>query len=270
MKRLAQFEVVEFPKTRRGHGRHRRSPDSLSEFDDTLPLTAARVRGELEASKAARAVPSSLSSAMNSMGMHVDTRALSGSVSVPPPLLGPFSNDLMGSGQSPMTTSLRPSSTSVTLVPVASTIPVAMTTASAAPLSSVSGSVSQTQVGGRGKKLTKKEGGAAQRGSSKKRKGDVDPNAPKKPSNAFFWFCQDKRAALQEQVKVEGLGGQHDLTKALARLWSETKTEDKKVCTLVRHLGYYMYVHVVPCLDRVTIFTVIHPKEVSAYMYMKA
>jgi len=71
------------------------------------------------------------------------------------------------------------------------------------------------------------------RGHSKKRKPDSDPNAPKKPSNAFFWFCQEMRPSLQEQCREEGLSGQHDLTKALAKLWSETKTEDKKVCECV-------------------------------------
>ena len=220
MKRLEQFEVVEFPKTGlAGHSQQRRSPD-LSELDSTLPLTATRVRGELEASKAAT---SSLST-VNSTG--ADMRTPSFMVTAPPPLLGPFPNESQSNGQISTTTSLRPPSTGNTLVPVVSTNPVAMTTTSATPLSSVSGNVG----GGRGKKLTKRDGGTAHRGSSRKRKGDADPNAPKKPSNAFFWFCQDKRATLQEQVKVEGLGGQHDLTKALARLWSETKTEDKKVC----------------------------------------
>jgi hypothetical protein len=65
--------------------------------------------------------------------------------------------------------------------------------------------------------------------SLKRKKPDADPNAPKKPSNAFFWFCQEKRAALQEKFRGEGMSGQHDLTKALAKLWSETAAEDKKV-----------------------------------------
>ncbi len=36
--------------------------------------------------------------------------------------------------------------------------------------------------------------------SSKKAKPDKekDPNAPKKPANAFFMFCQQQRAAVQE------------------------------------------------------------------------
>ena len=82
--------------------------------------------------------------------------------------------------------------------------------------------------------------------SSRKRKPDADPNAPKKPSNAFFWFCQEMRSSLQEQCRVEGLSGQHDLTKALARLWSETKTEDKKVrCSYVSS-ALCTYVCVIP------------------------
>lgn len=63
----------------------------------------------------------------------------------------------------------------------------------------------------------------------KRRKGESDPNAPKKPSNAFFWFCQARRARLQEKFKGEGSTGQHDLTKALAKLWGETLAEEKKV-----------------------------------------
>ena len=69
--------------------------------------------------------------------------------------------------------------------------------------------------------------------AAKRRRGDIDPNAPKKPSNAFFWFCQARRAELQEQFKGEGTTGQHDLTKALAKLWGETNAEDKKVSECV-------------------------------------
>ena len=72
----------------------------------------------------------------------------------------------------------------------------------------------------------------------KKKKADADPNAPKKPSNAFFWFCQEKRASLQEQFRAEGMSGQHDLTKALAKHWSETNSEDKKVSVCVEWRVY--------------------------------
>ena len=207
MKRLKQFEVVEFPKTRQDY--NRRSPDSLSELDCASPYTASRVRGELEATKGT-------ASKLNSVDR------VQSAAPPPPPLLGPFSNDSQtGIVTTPRASlSLHPPPTSVTLSPVTATVPVAIAIAtppSSAPV-------------GRGTRWTKRDGGGSRKGS-KRRRGDIDPNAPKKPSNAFFWFCQDKRAALQEQVKIEGLGGQHDLTKALARLWSETKTEDKKVCS---------------------------------------
>lgn len=64
---------------------------------------------------------------------------------------------------------------------------------------------------------------------TKKRKSDADPNAPKKPSNAFFWFCQELRPTLQEHFRGEGVAGQHDLTKVLAKLWSEVSSEEKQV-----------------------------------------
>jgi len=67
------------------------------------------------------------------------------------------------------------------------------------------------------------------KGGSRKKKSDADPLAPKKPSNSFFWFCQEYRPGLQEHFKGEGVAGQHDLTKVLAKLWSETNAEDKKV-----------------------------------------
>ena len=67
-------------------------------------------------------------------------------------------------------------------------------------------------------------------GGARRRKADTDPNQPKKPSNAFFWFCQEHRPSLQERFRGEGVQGQHDLTKILAKLWGETAPEDKKVC----------------------------------------
>ena len=72
-------------------------------------------------------------------------------------------------------------------------------------------------------------------GGSKRRKANADPNQPKKPSNAFFWFCQEHRPSLQERFRGEGVQGQHDLTKILAKLWSETAPDDKKVCLGLRH-----------------------------------
>ena len=69
---------------------------------------------------------------------------------------------------------------------------------------------------------------ADQASSSKGDKKERDPALPKKPSNPFFWFCQEHRAAVQEQCARESSAGHHELTKALARMWNDTSEEDKK------------------------------------------
>lgn len=56
-----------------------------------------------------------------------------------------------------------------------------------------------------------------------------DPNAPKKPANAFFWFCQEKRSEVQDKLAREGNVGHHDLTKVLSKMWGEIPNSDKKV-----------------------------------------
>ena len=64
--------------------------------------------------------------------------------------------------------------------------------------------------------------------SSKGDKKERDPAMPKKPSNPFFWFCQEHRAAVQEQCAKDSSSGHHELTKSLARKWNETSEEEKK------------------------------------------
>lgn len=80
---------------------------------------------------------------------------------------------------------------------------------------------------------SKPKSGKGKGGGGRKKKGDGHSNAPKKPSNAFFWFCQEHRGSLQDQFRGEGVAGQHDLTKILAKLWSEATAEDKKVCCIL-------------------------------------
>ena len=65
--------------------------------------------------------------------------------------------------------------------------------------------------------------------ASRRRKGDGDLSVPKKPSNAFFWFCQEQRSNFEERFRGEGVAGQHSLTKILAQKWAETSAEEKKV-----------------------------------------
>ena len=91
----------------------------------------------------------------------------------------------------------------------------------------VSGSSPATASPKSGKKAPK---GSKSSPASSRRRKDVDANAPKKPSNAFFWFCQAKRGSLEDQFRGEGMAGQHSLTKLLAQKWGETPSEEKQVC----------------------------------------
>jgi len=74
-----------------------------------------------------------------------------------------------------------------------------------------------------------KKSAASSSGKSDKPTKEKDPNAPKKPSNAFFWFCQDKRSEVQDMLAREGNAGHHDLAKVLSKMWSEATASDKKV-----------------------------------------
>ncbi|XP_019642045.1 PREDICTED: FACT complex subunit SSRP1-like isoform X1 [Branchiostoma belcheri] len=59
---------------------------------------------------------------------------------------------------------------------------------------------------------------------------EKDPNAPKKPANAFFMFCQQRRSQVQETYYKEHKEeiGHHELTKRLAKSWNSLSSEDKK------------------------------------------
>jgi hypothetical protein len=79
------------------------------------------------------------------------------------------------------------------------------------------------------KKQKKLGEGSGKRGTGRSDKKERDPHLPKKPSNPFFWFCQEHRAMVQEQCAKDTTSGHHELTKALARMWNETSGEEKKV-----------------------------------------
>ena len=65
--------------------------------------------------------------------------------------------------------------------------------------------------------------------SAPKLEKDKDPNAPKKPANAFFMFCQQQRNVMQDDQKDPNIG-HHELTKSLAKEWNNLATTDKKAC----------------------------------------
>ena len=232
MKRLEHFQEFELPKAKNWDG----DLDSSDE-DSDIATAAAKIRADIDAElKATSEQSNSHNSKLN----------------LPPPaLLGPSSsNDAslepgpvtpksqVANGHTVLTTpkhhAMSSPAASIILTPtlVSATVPIVMTTSNVVPIKTK-----------RGTKGVKRETNSTEKGTTKKRRTDGDPNAPKKPSNAFFWFCQDKRATLQEQFRGEGMAGQHDLTKALARLWSETKIEDRKVRWTLKSLQSHMYSH---------------------------
>lgn len=56
----------------------------------------------------------------------------------------------------------------------------------------------------------------------------LDPDAPKKPANAFFMFCQQQRNSMHDDQKDSSVG-HHELTKHLAKEWNTLGAEGKKV-----------------------------------------
>ncbi|XP_022916689.1 FACT complex subunit SSRP1-like [Onthophagus taurus] len=65
-------------------------------------------------------------------------------------------------------------------------------------------------------------------------KAEKDPNAPKRPSNPFFQFCQEQRQLLMEQIISELKPGEseptkQELTRQLAIKWKSLNANDKQV-----------------------------------------
>ena len=70
------------------------------------------------------------------------------------------------------------------------------------------------------------------RGAAKQDK-EKDPNAPKRPANAFFMYCQQQRTVMQEDQKDPNMG-HHELTKCLAKEWNNLEEDEKKVTRMLR------------------------------------
>ncbi|GJQ71929.1 hypothetical protein Trydic_g3038 [Trypoxylus dichotomus] len=65
-------------------------------------------------------------------------------------------------------------------------------------------------------------------------RAEKDPNAPKRPSNPFFLFCQEQRQILMEQINSELKPGEveptkQELTRQLAIKWKSLNSSDKQV-----------------------------------------
>jgi len=68
----------------------------------------------------------------------------------------------------------------------------------------------------------KSTGGGKKDGRKKKRQ--KDPDAPKRPLSAFFWFCNDERPKAKAALNDATVG---EIAKELGRRWNEC-TEDQK------------------------------------------
>lgn len=65
-------------------------------------------------------------------------------------------------------------------------------------------------------------------------KTEKDPNAPKRPSNPFFQFCQEQRPILMEELNSNLKPGEvepskQELTRQLALRWKTLSVNDKRV-----------------------------------------
>mmetsp|Transcript_1536 Transcript_1536/g.4559 ORF Transcript_1536/g.4559 Transcript_1536/m.4559 type:complete len:165 (-) Transcript_1536:419-913(-) len=71
--------------------------------------------------------------------------------------------------------------------------------------------------------MAPKKGGAVDK--PKKVKAKKDPNAPKKPSGAYIWFCNDRRPAIKADHPEWGIG---EIGKELGNIWKTLSDSDKK------------------------------------------
>ncbi|XP_041978033.1 non-histone protein 10 [Aricia agestis] len=66
---------------------------------------------------------------------------------------------------------------------------------------------------------------------TKAEKPERDPNAPKKPCNAFFQFCQEQRPVVVAETTTE-MGSEpskQEITRQLASRWRSLNNEEKRV-----------------------------------------
>jgi hypothetical protein len=67
---------------------------------------------------------------------------------------------------------------------------------------------------------------AAKRKRVQKEKAPRDPNAPKRPSNAYFLFTQDERERIAREHPAMT---RTEITKEMSVRWKELPADEKKV-----------------------------------------
>lgn len=77
---------------------------------------------------------------------------------------------------------------------------------------------------------TKESAASPKKEKATKTKAKKDPNAPKKPSGAYIFFCNDKRAEVKKANPEFGVA---DSGRELGSMWKSATDEDKKVGAVV-------------------------------------
>ena len=65
---------------------------------------------------------------------------------------------------------------------------------------------------------------AMEKGTTSKKK-PKDPNAPKRPENAYMKFCREKRETVRSENPTMKLG---DIAKVLGKMWNELSEDEKE------------------------------------------
>ena len=87
----------------------------------------------------------------------------------------------------------------------------------------------------------------------KRREGraEKDPNAPKRPANPFFQFCQEQRPIVLDSMITSGIRepSKQELTKQLAANWNVLSRKDKKVSYTASvskiHFRFFFLIYVI-------------------------
>ncbi|KAK7869606.1 hypothetical protein R5R35_003391 [Gryllus longicercus] len=94
-----------------------------------------------------------------------------------------------------------------------------------------------------GRKNTATGSGTKRKYTKHSEKPERDPNAPKRPANPFFQFCQEQRPIVMERLGMEQKSGdaepsKQELTRQLASKWNTLPPEDKKVWRKSKRSGH--------------------------------
>jgi hypothetical protein len=74
--------------------------------------------------------------------------------------------------------------------------------------------------------------------TGKRKKQNRDPNAPKRPRNAFLMYCKSQRDQAREENQNKGF---QDVTRILSQKWKDLPNEEKQVRVTYTKLYQILY-----------------------------